>query len=141
MAEILTFASVGLTEALKAAVGGGPANLNWVCHLATALNGTTSQVPSFTDTVSLYTESTETGYSPFTLMPASYVFSVSSPNVIATYPNFGFTFTEQFATVYYVFVTDSSGSILIGGDKLATPNVSGSAGGTININGLAFALS
>ena len=137
MAEVLTFSSQGLTEALRAAVGNAAGSVNWVCHLANGGPAT----PGFNDTVSSYTESIESGYAPVTLTYANYVFTVSNPNAIATYPNFSFTFTAQFATVTHVFVTDTTNTILIGGDKLAVPNVSGSAGGTININGLAFALS
>ena len=137
MAETLTFSSQGLTQAIKAAVGGTAFSVNWICHLASAGPAT----PGFTDTVASYTESTEAGYAPVTLTFANYVFSVLNPNAIATYPNFAFTFTAAFATVTHVFVTDLSGTILIGGDKLTTPNVSGTAGGTININSLAFALS
>ncbi len=137
MAETLTFSSVGLTAALQKAVGSAASTAPWICHLASAGPAT----PGFTDTVSSYTESTEAGYAPVTLVYANYVWSVLNPNAIGTYQNFSFTFTASFATVTHVFVTDNSGTILIGGDKLATANVSGTAGGTININGLAFALS
>ena len=137
MAEILTFASVGLTAALQKSVGSTATTAPWIVHLANAGPST----PGFSDTVSSYTESSEAGYAPQTLTYANYVWTVSSPNAIGTYPNFTFTFTASFATVTHVFITDNSGTILIGGDKLATPNVSGTAGGTININTLAFALS
>lgn len=109
----------------------------WIAHLANSGPVT----PGFTDTLSSYTESTETGYAPVTLVESNYIFTVSSPNAIATYANFFFTFTAAFATVTHVFITDSASKLLIGGSKLTTPNVSGTAGGTINIDSLAFAIS
>lgn len=121
----------GATDTLSAVIG------PWVAHLASAGPAT----PGFTDTVASYTESTETGYAPVTLAESNYVFTVLSPNAIATYMNFSFTFTVSFATVTHVFITDSTNKILIGGSKLGTPNVSGTAGGTINIDSLAFAIS
>ena len=137
MSETLTFASAGLTPALEKMLGSATTSTPWNVHLASSGPST----PAFTDVVGAYTESTEAGYASVPLTYASYTFSVSSPNVIGTYINFSFTFTAAFATVTHVYVTDSTNAFLIGGDKLATPNVSGTAGGTININGLAFALS
>jgi hypothetical protein len=109
----------------------------WIAHLASVGPVT----PGFTDTVSSYTESTETGYAPVTLAYTNYVWTVLNPNAIGTYANFSYTFTVAFATVTHVFITDNTGLILIGGSKLTTPNVSGTAGGTINIDSLAFAIS
>jgi len=109
----------------------------WIAHLAYIGPAT----PAFVDTVASYTESTETGYAPIPLAYANYVWTVVNPNAIGTYANFSYTFTVAFATVTHVFITDSTGTILIGGSKLTTPNVSGTAGGTINIDSLAFAIS
>ncbi len=109
----------------------------WIAHLAYIGPAT----PGFTDNVASYTESFETGYAPVPLAYANYIWSVVNPNAIGTYQNFSYTFTVAFTTVTHVFITDITGTILIGGSKLTTPNVSGTAGGTINIDSLAFAIS
>ena len=135
MADLIYFSGIGLEECIKRSTGATTGN--WKAHLA-SVGPASPSTSGLTDGLAQYTESTETGYAPVTLLTGSFTYTFTTPYGQAVYPNFSIVFTVAFATVGWVYVTDAASTILIGGAKLATPNTSGSTGGTVNINGLTF---
>jgi hypothetical protein len=89
-------------------------------------------VPSETDNISTYAESTESGYSAITLTGTNWSFNTVSGSTTATYAQQTFTFLVG-ATVYGYYVTNNVGTALLWAERFEAPEVVGSLGGVIRI--------
>jgi len=93
---------------------------------------TNSISPSKTDTVSTYTEASDSSYAAISLTGASWSVTTVSSVTTATYAAQTFTFAGA-QTVYGYYLTDSSSTTLVGAEAFPSALTIPSGGGTITI--------
>lgn len=128
----LTLAQTGKQLIFNQALNKVDAGTTWKFHIFT--NNVT---PGFSDTVPTYTEDATAGYAAVDMSPASWTLSNPSGTIVkAQYPQIAetYTATNSATPAYGIFITDSTGTILIGAGLFSDgPYTLGSAGGIINV--------